>query len=100
MASARAALDALYPDGYRDAHERADELAAWLGAELDGRGYTVRPRDLPVVAVDLPESLVSRLREAGWRLSPTAAGEARIVCMPHVTRESLTGLVADLDRLR
>jgi len=100
VASARAAFDALHPDGYRDAHERADELAAWLAAELDGRGYAVRPRDLPVVAVDLPESLVSGLREAGWRLSPTAAGEARIVCMPHVTRASLTGLLADLDRLR
>jgi len=100
VASARAAFDALYPDGYRAAQERATELAAWLASELTQRGYTVRPRDLPVVAVDLPESLVAQLREAGWRLSPTAAGEARVVCMPHVTRESLTALLADLDRLR
>lgn len=100
VASARAAFDALYPDGYRAAHERATELAAWLDTELRQRGYEVRPRDLPIVAVALPESLLAALREAGWKLSPTAAGEARVVCMPHVDRSALEAFLTDLDRLR
>ena len=100
VASARAAFDALYPAGYRAAHERAGKLAAWLDTELRERGYTVRPRDLPIVAVALPESLLAALREAGWKLSPTAAGEARVVCMPHVDRSALEAFLADLDRLR
>ena len=99
VASAKAAFDALYPEGYRRAAREAAELAAWLDDELSSRGFTVRPRDLPVVAVDLPEGLVTALREAGWKLSPTAAGEARIVCMPHVDRPALEAFLADVDRL-
>jgi tyrosine decarboxylase/aspartate 1-decarboxylase len=100
VASAKAAFDALYPEGYRRAAREAAELAAWLDDELSSRGFTVRPRDLPVVAVDLPERLVTALREAGWKLSPTAAGEARVVCMPHVDRPALEAFLADVDRLR
>ncbi|MEZ3115276.1 tyrosine decarboxylase MfnA [Halobaculum sp. MBLA0147] len=100
VASAAAALDALWPTGYRADYDRAVELATWLSEQLRDRGFAVRPRDMPIVAVALPEGLVDDLRAAGWRLSPTAAGEARVVLMPHVDRESLSAFLADLDRSR
>ena len=33
-------------------------------------------------------------------LSRTGRGELRVVCMPHVTRETLEAFVAELDRIR
>jgi tyrosine decarboxylase/aspartate 1-decarboxylase len=99
VASAAAAFEALWPDGYRQAFDRATDLAAFLDRELRHRGYDVRPRDLPVVAVDLPEATLESLRDAGWKLSPTASGEARIVLMPHVGQSALESFLADLDRL-
>jgi tyrosine decarboxylase/aspartate 1-decarboxylase len=100
VASAAAVLDELWPGGYREQYERLQELAGWLAAALDARGFEVVSPELPLVAARLPESLFEALRERGWRISRTAAGELRIVCMPHVTRESLAGFLADLDDLR
>ena len=51
------------------------------------------------MAADVPRSLFDRLREEGWRISRTGAGELRVVCMPHVTREMLESFVADIDAL-
>jgi tyrosine decarboxylase/aspartate 1-decarboxylase len=48
----------------------------------------------------VPASLFAALRDRGWRISRTATGELRVVCMPHVTREQLSAFVADVDALR
>jgi tyrosine decarboxylase/aspartate 1-decarboxylase len=100
VASAAAALDALWPDGYREAYETAAATASWLTAAFRDRGYAVVEPELPLVAVDLPAPVFDRLRERGWRLARTEAGETRIVCMPHVTRSMLESFLADLDRIR
>ena len=52
-----------------------------------------------IAVFERDEHLIADLREAGWRLSRTEAGEARIVCMPHVTRPMLTSFIEDFDRL-
>ena len=100
VAGAVAAIEALWPDGYREAAERAAADADWLATELVDRGYDVVDPDLPIVTFDLPEPTFEALRENGWRLSRTGADEARVVHMPHVTRESLRAFLADLDRIR
>jgi tyrosine decarboxylase/aspartate 1-decarboxylase len=100
VASARAALDALWPGGYHEQAARGQANADWLATELDARGYSVVAPELPLVAADIPEQEFDALREIGWRLSRTAAGEVRVVCMPHVTREMLRAFVADIDRAR
>jgi tyrosine decarboxylase/aspartate 1-decarboxylase len=100
VASAAAAMDALWPDGYRREYERASDLARWFAAELDDRGFEAADVDLPLVAAAVPEPLFDRLREEGWRISRTETGETRVVCMPHVTRETLESFLADVDDLR
>ncbi|MFC7098473.1 tyrosine decarboxylase MfnA [Halobaculum marinum] len=99
VASAAAALDHLWRDGYRREYERAMDLANWLADELAGRGLGVVDPELPLVAFDLPAATFEAVRERGWRLSRTGAGEARVVVMPHVSRESLSAFLADLDDL-
>lgn len=99
VAGAHAALDALWPDGYRRNFERGQANAEWLAEALDSRSYEVVEPVLPLVAADIPRNEIEALQEAGWRVSPTEAGELRVVCMPHVTREMLEAFVADLDAL-
>ena len=99
VASAVAAMRELWSDGYRAEYERAQSLADWFAAELRERGYDVVDPTLPLVAVDLPTSAIDALRERGWRLSKTGAGEARVVVMPHVARGTLTAVLSDLDEL-
>jgi len=53
--------------------------------------------ELPLVAADLSMPMTDELRDRGWRVSKTGAGEMRVVCMPHVTRSMLRSFVADLD---
>lgn len=100
VASAAAAIDALWPDGYREQYERLQADADWFAAELDGRGFDVAEPELPLVTVQLPDDLFDALRECGWRIARTAGGALRVVCMPHVTRETLGSFLADVDRLR
>jgi len=52
------------------------------------------------VTASLPADTFRALRDAGWRISRTADGRLRIVCMPHVDRAALTAFLADLDRKR
>jgi tyrosine decarboxylase/aspartate 1-decarboxylase len=99
VASAVAAMEALWPDGYRKQYERSQENAEWLADALAERGYGVVDPELPLVAADVPPTLFDRLREEGWRISRTGAGELRVVCMPHVTRDMLESFVADVDAL-
>jgi len=100
VASACAVLEELWPDGYREDARRSRELARWLADALADRGIDVVEPELSVVPADVGRPTFERLREEGWRISRTEAGEVRIVCMPHVTRETLEEFVADLDRVR
>jgi tyrosine decarboxylase/aspartate 1-decarboxylase len=97
VASAAAAMQELWPGGYREAHERAQANADWLAGALADRGYDVVDPVLPLVAADVPEVAFEALREAGWRVSRTGSGKLRVVCMPHVTREMLREFLTDLD---
>ena len=97
VASALAAMEALWPAGYREQHERAMDNAAWVADALASRGHEVVGPELPLVAADLSAPMTDELRDRGWRVSKTGAGELRIVCMPHVTRSMLRSFVADLD---
>ena len=97
VASAVAAMDALWPTGYREQYLVSMDNARWLAEALTDRGHEVYGPDLPLVAADLSVPMTDELRERGWRVSKTGAGELRIVCMPHVTRSMLRSFVADLD---
>jgi tyrosine decarboxylase/aspartate 1-decarboxylase len=99
VAGAVAAMDALWPGGYRAEAERATAEARWLAAEFAARGYDVVEPELPLVAVDLPEPLFDALRDEGWRIARTRRGETRIVVMPHVTREMLRAFLDDCDHI-
>ena len=97
VASAVAAMDALWPNGYRNEYHRAMDNAEWLADALADRGHEVYGPELPLVAADLSVPMTDELRDRGWRVSKTGAGELRVVCMPHVTRSMLRSFVADLD---
>ena len=99
VAGAHAALDALWPTGYREQYERSQANADYLASELSARGYDVVDPVLPLVAADLPDDEFSALRDEGWRISRTASNALRVVCMPHVTREMLDAFLADVDAL-
>ena len=99
VASTVAAFEALWPDGYREQYETATTLAAWFAEQLRGHGYAVVEPELPIVAADLSLETFEALRERGWRISRTGAGELRVVCMPHLTRDVLERFLADLDRI-
>ncbi|PSP38179.1 tyrosine decarboxylase MfnA [Halobacteriales archaeon QH_7_65_31] len=100
VASAAAALDALWPAGYREQYERSQANAEWLAAELRARGDRVVSPTLPLVAADIGRDAIDAVRAEGWRLSRTEQGEARFVLQPHVTRETLTAFLDELDRVR
>ena len=100
VASAVAAMEALWPDGYREQYYESQRNAEWFASELDERGYDVVPPVLPIVAADLPDLEIEAVRARGWRLSRTGADEARVVMMPHVTRSMLREFLADLDDVR
>jgi tyrosine decarboxylase/aspartate 1-decarboxylase len=97
VASAVAAMDALWPVGYREEYHRAMDNAEWLAGALKSRGHEVFGPELPLVTADLSVPMTDELRDRGWRVSKTGSGEMRIVCMPHVTRSMLRSFVADLD---
>lgn len=97
VASAVAAMEALWPEGYRRQYHTSMDNAEWLADALEQRGYTVVGPELPLLAADVSLSLIEALRDRGWRVTKTGAGEMRVVCMPHVTRSMLRSFVADLD---
>jgi len=97
VASAVAAMEALWPEGYQEQYHASVENAEWLADQLSARGHEVVEPDLPLVAADLSVPMTEELRSRGWRVSKTGAGEMRVVCMPHVTRSMLRSFVADLD---
>jgi tyrosine decarboxylase/aspartate 1-decarboxylase len=97
VASAVAAMDELWPVGYREQYHDSMANAEWLATELDARGHDVVDPELPIVAADMSMPVTEDLRQRGWRVSKTGAGEMRVVCMPHVTRSMLRSFVADLD---
>jgi len=97
VASAVAAMEALWPGGYREQYDRSMANAEWLADQLVARGHDVVEPDLPLVAADLSVPMTEELRSRGWRVTKTGADEMRVVCMPHVTRSMLRSFVADLD---
>jgi len=97
VASAVAAMESLWPEGYREQYDRSMANAEWLADQLAARGHDVVDPDLPLVAADLSVPMTEELRSRGWRVSKTGADEMRVVCMPHVTRSMLRSFVADLD---
>lgn len=97
VASTAAVLEALWPDGYREEHERAMAATRWLTDALSERSLSVVEPVLPIVSVDVPMAVYEALRDRGWRVSLTSAGELRIVVMPHVTRPKLDAFLDDLD---
>ncbi|MFB6218525.1 MAG: tyrosine decarboxylase MfnA [Halobacteriaceae archaeon] len=97
VASAAVALRELWPEGYREAYERGQDNAEWLANEFAARGIDVVEPVLPLLAADIGAEQFRELREAGWRVARTSAGELRVVMMPHVTRELLERFLADLD---
>ncbi|ADQ67964.1 L-tyrosine decarboxylase [Halogeometricum borinquense DSM 11551] len=100
VASAAAALDELWPDGYRHEYDRVSDLASWFAGELRTRGFDVVDPELPLVAADVSESTFQALRDHEWRISRTDSDLLRVVCMPHVTRDTLSAFLADLDAVR
>jgi tyrosine decarboxylase/aspartate 1-decarboxylase len=99
VASAAAAMDALWPDGYRSEYERVSDLASWLADEFRRRGFDVVAPELPLVVADVPAPVFEGLRDREWRISRTATDRLRVVCMPHVTRGVLENFLADVDEL-
>jgi len=97
VASAVAAMEELWPVGYREQYHDSMENAEWLATELAARGHDVVDPELPIVAADMSMPVTEDLRQRGWRVSKTGAGEMRVVCMPHVTKSMLRSFVADLD---
>jgi tyrosine decarboxylase/aspartate 1-decarboxylase len=97
VASAVAAMEALWPTGYREQYHTSMDNAEWLADQLRARGHDVFGPELPLVTADLSVPMTDELRARGWRVSKTGSGEMRIVCMPHVTRSMLRSFVADLD---
>ena len=97
VASAAAAIDALWPDGYRDQFERAMDTKAWLVDAFADRSLNPSDPPLPLVTAAIDADRFETLREQGWRVSTTSEGRLRIVCMPHVTRPMLQDFLADFD---
>ena len=99
VASANAAIDALWPAGYRAAADRTTALAEWFAEGLADRGYEMVDPVLPVVSWRPETGEFEQLRDAGWKIARTGNGEIRVVVMPHVTRAMLDAFLVDLDAL-
>jgi Glutamate decarboxylase and related PLP-dependent proteins len=100
VAGAVAAMDELWPAGYRQQYRDQQANADFLADELAARGIDVVEPTLPLVTASLSSSTFDALREEEWRIARTADGDLRIVCMPHVSRASLEAFLADIDRVR
>ena len=100
VAGAVAAMDELWPAGYRQQYRDQQANAEFLADELADRGIDVVKPTLPLVTASLSPATFDTLREEEWRIARTANGDLRIVCMPHVSRASLEAFLADLDRVR
>jgi len=99
VASAHAAYESLWPDGYRASFERTMELANWFESALSDRGYEVAEPSLPLVTWEPEPGEFEALRDAGWQIARTGSGAIRVVVMPHVTRAMLSEFVGDIDAL-
>ncbi|TQQ83541.1 tyrosine decarboxylase MfnA [Halonotius terrestris] len=100
VAGAVAAMDELWPAGYRQQYREQQTNAEFLADELADRGIDVVEPTLPLVTASLSPATFDALRDEEWRIARTADGDLRIVCMPHVSRASLEAFLADLDRVR
>jgi len=97
VAAAAAVMQTLWPDGYATEYTRAMALAERVATACRERGFATPEVELPLVATQLPEGVLSELRSAGWRIAATPGGYARIVVMPHVTEAMVRELLTTLD---
>lgn len=100
VASAKAVIDELWSEGYERQYRRCQSNADWATTELADRGLAVSEPTLPLLTATIADHTFDRLRDRGWRLSRTATGRLRLVCMPHVTRSMLESFFADFDAVR
>lgn len=83
--------------GYRRNVERCMMVTLHLYNELRSMGLRVEKPWMNVLVFKDEEGKVRKaLMEKGWVLSRTRKGEARIVVMPHVTRDTAQALIKDL----
>ena len=81
VASAVAAMEALWPAGYREQYDRAMTNAEWVADALELRGHDVFGPELPLVAANLSVPMTDELRNRGWRVSrPAQTNCASSVC--------------------
>ncbi|MDS0257860.1 tyrosine decarboxylase MfnA [Haloarcula sp. S1CR25-12] len=97
VASAVAAMEALWPAGYREQYERSMDNAEWLADQLSARGHDVVGPELPLVAADLSIPMTDELRERGCSRSGRLGDPTMKKMVAHVTRSMLRSFVADLD---
>lgn len=99
-AAAWAAMNAIGEDGYETQARAAVELGEWFGSVVEGKGGTLaREPSLGIVAIEVDdnERIRQALAEEGWIVSlTTIVPGIRIVCMPHVTGDTLTEFVRSL----
>lgn len=100
VAGAVAAMEALWPAGYRQQYQTQQQNAEFLARELTARGIEVAEPTLPLVTASVLPATFSALRDEEWRIARTEDGKLRVVCMPHVSRASLEAFLADLDAVR
>ncbi len=83
--------------GYRRNVERCMMVTLHMYNELRSMGLRVeKPWMNVLVFKDEGGKVRKALMEKGWVLSRTRKGEARIVVMPHVTRDTAQALIKDL----
>lgn len=90
VAGALAALDHLGKKGMTSIVERCMENTRLLIRGMDELGYPVAVQPLVNVA-----SFSCNTIPEGWIISRTRHGHLRMVCMPHVTRETLEEFLKD-----
>jgi len=84
VASAVAAMEELWPGGYRRQYVRSQNNAEWLADALEKRGYQVADPTLPLVAADVPRSTFDALRAKG--LADFADRDGRVAGRLHAPR--------------
>ncbi len=95
-----AVLKSLGREGYRRVVEECMRNTLMLRERLLSLGFRVREPWMNILVFEHPAfDVVAELRQRGWAVSRTRAGEARLVLMPHVRREHLEELLSLLEEL-
>ncbi|RMF91591.1 MAG: tyrosine decarboxylase MfnA, partial [Methanobacteriota archaeon] len=98
-AAAYAAFRLLGKDGYQRIVTACMENTMHLYNRLLELGIPVRKPTINILVFSLPPRSFEALESRGWRLSMTREGEARIIVMPHVTRQVIEEFLRDLEEV-